>query len=326
MTPTTDATLSWLATIHDAASFRRDFADDRWRDAASLICDRHRLTFERLRRSTQGENVIFFVDNHFVVKLYAPYARHEYEREHAALEFAREDFPLPVPAIVCAGELETCAYLVLTRLPGCASREAWASVKHADKRDIMRHLGVAMRTWHDRPAPHAQALDRGWHDFIAHQARTSVELQRSHDANPEWLTRLPAYIDERLGLLPETFSPALLHGDVHAGNLLLSETGERPRVTGLIDFGDSLCGFHEYDFVAPGVLMAQGDRELQRAMLLGYGYAASELDVTLRARLMLLTVLYEHSNLRKYALRLAPDAVRLTLDELERAIWRFADE
>ena len=320
------ATLAWLAAIRDAASFRRDFDDDRWRTAAAVICEQHRISFATLRRSEQGENVIVFVDDRLVVKLYAPYARHEYEREDAALRFARQDFPLPVPEIVGAGDLGTCAYLVLTRLSGHGSRETWAQVAHADKRDIMRRLGAAMRSWHDRPAPLAPALNRDWHNFIAHQARTSVERQRAHDANPAWLERLPAYIDERLALLPETFAPVLLHGDVHAGNLLLSGTGARPRITGLIDFGDSLCGFREYDFVAPGVLMAQGDRELQQALLLGYGYARGELDATLRARLMLLTVLYEHSDLRKYALRLGSDAVHLTLDELEQAIWRFADD
>jgi hypothetical protein len=70
--------------------------------------------------------------------------------------------------------------------------------------------------------------------------------------------------------------------------------------------------------------MVQGRRELQREMLLAYGYTAAELDLNLRARLMLLTVLYECSDLRKYALRLAPQAIDLTLDELEAAIWTFA--
>jgi hypothetical protein len=97
-------------------------------------------------------------------------------------------------------------------------------------------------------------------------------------------------------------------------------------VAGLIDFGDSLCGFNEYEFVAPGVLMVQGDRELQRALLLAYGYTEAQLDLALRARLMLLTILYECSDLRKYALRLAPEATRLTLDQLERAIWTFVTE
>jgi len=114
-----------------------------------------------------------------------------------------------------------------------------------------------------------------------------------------------------------------LHGDIHAGNLLLRQEGGRWQVGGLIDFGDSLCGFNEYEFVAPGVLMLQGDGELQKELLLAYGYTAAELDIELRARLMLLTVLYECSDLRKYALRLAPAAIHLTLDELEQAIWTF---
>jgi alpha-D-ribose 1-methylphosphonate 5-triphosphate synthase subunit PhnH len=41
---------------------------------------------------------------------------------------------------------------------------------------------------------------------------------------------------------------------------------------------------------------------------------------------MLLTVLYECSDLRKYALRLAPEAVNLTLADLETAVWAFAND
>jgi hypothetical protein len=108
--------------------------------------------------------------------------------------------------------------------------------------------------------------------------------------------------------------------------VLLRETGEGWQATGLFDFADSFCGFREYEFVAPGVLMVQGRRELQRAILRAYGYAEAELDVSLRSRLMLLTICYECSDLRKYALRLAPEAVHLSLAELEAAIWTFAGD
>ena len=145
-------------------------------------------------------------------------------------------------------------------------------------------------------------------------------------ANPEWLESLPAYIATRLPLLPVERKPVMLHGDVHLGNLLLAQENGRWKISGIFDFGDSFCGFHEYEFVAPGVLMAQGNRRLQRAFLLAYGYKESEIDLSLRARLMLLTVLYECSDLRKYATRLRPEAVNFTLDELESAIWAFAVE
>lgn len=315
-----------LPVIADAADFRRRFSDDVWQQAAVIICDRHHLPYTSLRRSPQGENIIFFVDEQLIIKIFAPF-RQSYLREKAALEYAQGKLDIETPAILCTGELEGWSYLVMTRLSGVPAREAWLEMELHERIEVVSGLGAALKSLHNYAAPLSQpALNRDWQGFIERQAKTSVERQRACGANPEWLESLPDYIDARLELLPAEYEPALLHGDVHLGNLLLAQENGCWKITGLFDFGDSFCGFHEYDFVAPGVLMAQGSRELQRAMLLAYGYQESQLDLNLRARLMLLTVLYECSDLRKYALRLTPEAVTFTLDELEAAIWRFAAE
>jgi hygromycin-B 7''-O-kinase len=228
---------------------------------------------------------------------------------------------------VHTGELEGWPYLVMTHLAGVSMREVCPELDERTQLSIVARLGVALRELHAHAAPLAPvALNRDWQQFIQRQARESVERQRACGANPEWLQSLPAYLDARLEMLPAVFQPVLLHGDVHPRNVLLVEREGRWRVSGLFDFGDSFCGFHEYEFVAPGVLMVQGRRGLQRAMLLAYGYDETQLDIGLRARLMLLTILYECSDLRKYALRLAPAAVHLTLDQLENAIWTFVHD
>jgi hygromycin-B 7''-O-kinase len=312
-----------LPASTDAAGYSLHFNDAVWNRAASAVCARHGLFYESLRRSPRGENIIFLVDRRLVIKIFAPF-RDNYSREAAALEYVRGKLGLETPELVHAGELDGWPYLVMTQLQGRASREVWEGVPSRDRLEILSRLGAAMRELHAHAAPLRTALDRDWQRFIERQARDAVERQRARDANPEWLESLPAYVAERLELLPSNQGQVFLHGDIHAGNMLLAEEGGRWQIKGLIDFGDSLCGFHEYEFVAPGVLMAQGDAELQRAMLLAYGYAESQLDQSLRARLMLLTVLYECSDLRKYALRLAPEAVSLTLSELESAIWKFA--
>lgn len=313
-----------LPVVTDAADYERHFNEGVWQQAAALICARHRLSYQSLRRSSLGENIIFFVDRRFVIKIFAPF-RGQSMRETAALEFAQGKLGIETPQVVQTGELEGWPYLVMTHLAGLPMREVWPEIERRERVEIVSRLGVAMRELHAHAAPLSPpALNRDWHAFLQHQARTSVERQRACHAHPQWLESLPAYIAARLGLLPTAFNPVLLHGDVHPGNVLLEERGGRWRVSGLFDFGDSFCGFQEYEFVAPGVLMVQGDRELQRAMLAAYGYGEAQLDLSLRARLMLLTILYECSDLRKYALRLAPAAVQLTLDELEAAIWTFA--
>ena len=315
-----------LPVIADAADYKNHFNDDVWQQAAALICARHHLSNAPLQRSPQGENIIFFVDTGFVIKIYAPF-RESYRREKAALEFAHGKLCIEMPEVLYAGELEGWSYLVMTRLAGFAARAVWPEIEMRERLEIVSRLGVALKNLHNHTAPlSSSALNLDWHGFIERQAQTCVERQRACGANPEWLDSLPAYIAARLGLLPTEYKPALLHGDVHFGNLLLAQENGRWRISGLFDFGDSLCGFHEYEFVAPGVLMVQGDRELQRELLLAYGYKESQLDSNLRARLMLLTILYECSDLRKYALRLSPEAVNFTLQELEAAIWTFATD
>lgn len=316
-----------LPVITDPADYERHFRDEVWQQAATNICARHRLSYESLRRSPLGENIIFFVDEQYVIKIYAPF-RAQYGRELAALEFAETaKLSVKTPAVVQTGELEGWPYLLMTHLAGVPLREVWAEMSARNRFEIVSHLGVAMRELHAHDAPLSEAaLNRDWHQFIDRQASESVERQRACGANPEWIASLPAYLAARMDLLPREFRSVMLHGDVHPGNLLLVEKGGQWHVSGLFDFGDSFCGFSEYEFVAPGVLMVQGRRELQREMLLAYGYTEAQLDLNLRARLMLLTILYECSDLRKYALRLAPEAIHLTLEELEAAIWTFAKD
>jgi hygromycin-B 7''-O-kinase len=316
-----------LPSITDADAFRRRFHDDVWQQATDAICARHRLAYTTLRRSTHGENIIFFVDQRFVVKIFAP-LRGQYGRERASLEFAHGKLSVATPEVVHTGELDGWPYLVMTHLPGIPMRDVWTEIEDGERMVIVSRLGVAMRELHAHAAPLSQAaLNRDWHAYVEQQAHASVERQRACDANPEWLRSLPAYIAARLELLPQTdYQPVLLHGDIHPGNVLLAQTSGCWLPSGLFDFGDSFCGFHEYEFVAPGVLMVQGRRELQRTMLHAYGYTEAQLDTNMRARLMLLTILYECSDLRKYALRLSPAAVHLTLEELEAAIWTFAGD
>ena len=69
--------------------------------------------------------------------------------------------------------------------------------------------------------------------------------------------------------------------------------------------------------------MIQGQGELQCEFFRAYGYPDHSIDEVLRTRLMLMTILYETSGLKRYAARLRPEAADYSLDELERAIWNF---
>jgi hygromycin-B 7''-O-kinase len=309
-----------LPFVAEEKDFVRHFKDEIWLKAAENICRRHSISYHSLRRAEAGEHIVFLVENTFVIKIYTPF-RGGFTREKAALEFAQGKTSLPLPEIIFEGEIETFNYLVLTQHAGVLmTREIWRGLETRQQIAVLAQIAEGLKQLHSH---RAEAIDSDWCKFVERQTATVIERQKSHSVNGEVAARLPDYLKESLPLLPRNIAPVFLHGDVHFGNLRLIETDGNWRISGLFDFADSLKGFHEYDFVAVGVLMIQGQGTLQKEFFRAYGYKENEIDETMRRRLMLLTILYETADLRRYALRLEPAAGDYTLDELERSIWAF---
>jgi hygromycin-B 7''-O-kinase len=298
--------------------FERSSKNEIWREAAKFICQKHGISFNRLRRAEHGENIIFLVDQKFVVKIYRP-TRNGFEREKKALEIARTS--LKIPELVASGEIEGYRYLVTTQLQGeQMTRESWLKLRESEQITILAELAGGLKELHRSDS---SKIDFDWEKFIERQAATCFERQQACRVTDRALAQIPEYLKENLHLLPAKTAPVFMHGDVHFGNLRLMKSNGAWRISGLFDFADSLKGFHEYEFLAVGVLMIQGQGNLQREFFRAFGYADAEINEELRKRLMLLAMFYECSDLRRYAMRLRPEAVDYSLLELEQAIWNF---
>ncbi len=309
--------------VKNKEEFDEHFQDRIWLDAAKQICRRHRISFTRLKRSENGEHVVFLIDDSFVIKIYRPFRRC-FEREEKALEFVGGRTNFKIPEIVQIGEIENFNYILMTQLSGAAmTRAVWLTLPRNEQLAFVSELAVGLKTIHSL---NADSFDCDWYEFVEDRANTFVERQIAHGVNPQVIESLPAFIETNLKLLPKNCPTVFLHGDVHFGNLRLQKSNANWQISGLFDFADSRRGFHEYDFLAVGILMIQGQAEIQREFFKSYGYQENQLDESFRKRMMLLTMLYETSDLRRYALRLKPEAVNFSLEELEKAIWSFADK
>ena len=302
------------------AEFDAQHRSEFWTEAAKKICQQNRIFYKNLSRAGGSEHIVFLIDERLILKIFSPFRR-GFEREKTALEFAAGKTSLKIPEMAAAGEFKNFKYLVTTQLAGeLMTREMWLALPEKQQIAVVAELAVGLRELHSHSA---DSLEFDWHEFVERQSRVAVERQIAARVNPEWIERLPGFIEANLKLLPSNCPTVFLHGDVHFGNLHLQNRGGAWQISGLFDFADSLCGFHEFDFLAPTVLMIQGQANLQREFFKAYGYAESEINENLRKRLMLMTVLYECSDLRRYALRLKPEAVDFSFEELEKAIWNF---
>lgn len=309
--------------IKTAEDFTVHFKSEFWRAFAETVCRRHKISFEILRRAENGENVVFLIDDRFVLKFFTPF-KDGFRRERIALEYARDKSFIKFPDVMFADAIEAFDYLITNQFAGVSmTRADWLKLDYNRQMKFAARLAAGLKELHSHDAA-SFAFD--WNEFVRRQIETVFERQKTSGATARWLKSLPRYLEENLKLLPESCRKVFQHGDVHFGNLSFRQTttGEL-EICGLFDFADSLKGFHEYEFVAVGVLMLQGQADLQREFFRAYGYAESEINSELRRRLMLLTILYEHSSLKRYAARLKPEAIDFTLDKLERAIWAFAN-
>lgn len=310
-----------LQAINTKGSFDENFFSESWLDAAKRICRRHRIPFSELRRPPKGEHIVFLVDDSFVLKIYRP-GRNCFEREKQAIDFVGNKTNFRVPEIVQAGNFEGFDYVLMTQLSGTAmTRADWLKLPVSEQTAIVHELAAELKTIHSLDA---SQISCDWDQFVAERSETFIERQIAHGVNAGVLESLPEFLETNLRLVPKDSPTAFLHGDVHFGNLRFNRGRLGWNISGLFDFADSRCGPHEYDFLAVGILMIQGQGEIQREFFRAYGYAEKDLDESFRKRMMMFTMLYETSDLRRYALRLKPEAVDFTLDELEKGIWSFA--
>lgn len=299
--------------------FTAHFQSEIWIEAAKQICQKHKIFYTQLKRGTSSDHIVFLIDDSLVLKIYRPF-RNCFVREKKALEFVGGKISLKTPEIVEIGEFEGFDYLIQPQIPGeLMNRIDWLKLPKKEQKRFIAKLAVQLKEIHQL---NPDSFQCDWAEFVADRAETFIERQIAHDVNTSVLKGLPKFIENNLKLVP-TSPTVFMHSDVHFGNLRILPSNSSWEISGLFDFADSRRGFHEYDFLAVGILMIQGQREIQREFFKAYGYAEKDLDETMRKRLMMLTMLYETADLRRYALRLQPEAVNFTLEELERGIWSF---
>lgn len=308
--------------IKSKEDFDEHFQSPIWNQIAREICRRHHISDAEITRAASSDHVVFLIGSSLILKIYR-FFRRCFEREIKALEFVEGKTDFKTPQIACVGEIEGFQYVLMTQLSGAAlTRADWLTLPRREQLELAAKLAIGLRQIHELDA---ESFDCDWAKFVENRAETFIERQIAHKVNSEIIESLPAFIKANLKFAPVDSPTVFLHGDVHFGNLRVRKFDGEWQIAGLFDFADSRRGFHEYDFLAVGILMFQGQGEIQREFFKTYGYAENELDETFRRRLMMLTLLYESSDLRRYALRLKPEAVDFTLEELEQGIWSFAE-
>jgi hygromycin-B 7''-O-kinase len=293
-----------------------------WLFAITETCLKHHLVFKELSPFTSGSNLVAAADNRYVIKIFPPFQRHQWDSEYKVLEFLQDKLSFPVPELIAYGERpDQWTYIVVTLLEGITLDHTWNNCSKQNRLLLLQQIGAMMAEVHALPSGNLPILQPAWPNFLEQQLQT-FQARHIKQSMPGWfIEQCTDYVNEAVLLLPHTAKPVLLTGEYTPFNLLSSDTNHMQTICGMIDFGDAMTGFNEYDLLGPLMFLAAGDEVLIHSLLKGYGYSTAKIDTALRHRLIGFQILHRYSDFdRQLKITDWQNKVK-SMKELEELIW-----
>lgn len=270
---------------------------------------------------SDGTNLIAALGPQWIMKVFPPELRHQWVSEWRVMQHLDGQLALPIPRFFKAGERAGWTYIIMSRLQGVTLEKVWPRLPDADKALVLTDIGRIMARVHTVPVGDLHDLPPLWSEFFPAQIR-GCRARHERLGMPRWfLDQVDAFVQNNLSLLPDSFSSVILTGEYTPFNLLVSDSARVDRISGMIDFGDAMIGYREYDLLGPLLFSCEGRADLVAALLHGYGYTKDQQNRDLRRRLFLLQILHRYSDF-KAQLKVPGwlDRVR-SLEELEHVVW-----
>jgi hygromycin-B 7''-O-kinase len=243
-----------------------------------------------------GTNLVVGLDDSLILKIFPPLLRGQFVSERMALAQLRGHLGVPIPEIVLEGERDGWPYLVITRLSGILGTQAWPVLPEDQKERVLGEIGETIAEVQRVPVGEFCRIEPRWDRFIAQQLEGCRARHVRLGLPPKFLDGLDDILREAATLIPLDAPPVILTGEYIPENFLLNSEGGNWRLSGLIDFGDAMTGWGEYDLLGPSAFMTTGMPRRVRSLFSGFGYCKADIDFTMKRRLMALMLLHRASD------------------------------
>jgi hygromycin-B 7''-O-kinase len=286
-----------LPSLPNFEAFRAWRADaSRCLPAALDIARRHGLPHGDPQLFSTGTNLVVALDDRLVLKIFPPILRAQFISERASLSQLRGRVSVPIPEIVLEGERDQWPYLVITRLHGVIGKEAWPALPEDQKERILGQIGETIAEVQRVPVGALSRIEPHWDQFMLSQIEGCRARHTRLGLPQKYLDGLDNFLRDAATLIPMDAPPVILTGEYIPENFLLSRATGDWRLSGLIDFGDVLTGWGEYDLLGPSAFMTAGMPRRVQSLFQGFGYSRADMNSTLKHRLMALLLLHRASD------------------------------
>ena len=265
-----------------------------WDEVVKALLENENIPYHTFSRYVLGGNVVYNVDDQYVLKLFAPFDSREFTIETEVL--AKTDWTkvsIQVPKIVQRGMYDGWEYFLMTTVPGTLLIDIWDELTTIEKIGVAHDLGLLISQMHQLDISKYLDLENTFESWISLQKENVVKHHASTGLAPHLLLEVQDYV---ASFVPSD-EKVLLTGEYTPFNLLMNKVNGQWKLTGLIDFADCFIGEPEYDLLGPILFSFFKEPGLTGAFLNAYG---SPIDGATRLRLMQLLLLHRFSHLPNY--------------------------
>jgi hygromycin-B 7''-O-kinase len=283
-----------LPAGQDIAAFQAWRADRLQCLAAALdIARGHGLPHADPHLFSTGTNLVVALDDGLILKLFPPLLRSQFVSERLSLSLLHRRLSVPIPEIVLEGERDEWPYLVITRLSGILGKQAWPALPEDQKERVLAQIGATIAEVQRVPVGELSRIEPRWDQFMSQQIRGCRARHERLGLPQKYLDGLGDILRDAATLIPLNAPAVILTGEFIPENFLLSRESAGWRLSGLIDFGDVMTGWGEYDLLGPSAFMTAGLPRRVRSLFEGFGYSSADINPTLKRRLMALLLLHQ---------------------------------
>jgi hygromycin-B 7''-O-kinase len=268
-----------------------------------------------------GTNLVVGLDDTLVLKIYPPFLRHQHVSERTTLPLLKGRVSVAVPELVADGERDGWPFLVISRLSGELGTDVWPDLRENQKENVLRQIGQTIAEVQSAPLGDLVSLRPQWSAFLRMQIANCRSRHVSLGLPERFLEELDHLTSEALSLIPIDKPPVILTGEYIPENLLLKLRHGHYQLEGIIDFGDVMTGWREYDLLGPSAFMTAGQPGRVEALLSGFGYSKEALSPAFGRRLLALMFLHRASDPLKHICIPGWEHRARTLTELQQILW-----
>ncbi len=241
--------------------YRPDF--DEWRSAVEEVCSSVGVPCTNMAPFREGSNLVARVEDRWVVKIFPPFHRDQWESERCVLKVIHEASTLPTPEMIGEGErTDGYTYVVMTLLDGVCLEGHWKDLSLTERAGLMGDLGELMRAIHLSPIGTLSQLEPDFGEMLDVRL-ANLTAHHKRVETPDWIIeRIESFVPDALKALDLATPPVLLTGEYTPLNLLVKKESPGTRLAGMLDFGDCMAGPAVYDILGPIVFLGEGNPNL----------------------------------------------------------------